>query len=80
MSTQGLLWWPGSCEEAQQTGVVSGINAGLAEMVAIIPQPFPLAAGLLSSSCLVFCLGYALLSESGAGILFFPSTAEILIV
>lgn len=41
MSTQGLSWWPGSCEGAQQTGVVSGINAHLARAMAFISQPSP---------------------------------------
>ena len=40
MSTQGLSWWPGSCEGAQQTGAVSGINAGLATVMAMVPPAF----------------------------------------
>ena len=62
MSTQGLSWWPGSCEGAQQTGAVSGISAGLAEVMAMVPQPAPFGHGspfpLLSTHLFGMCFAF----------------------
>lgn len=57
------------------------ISAGLAEVLAVVPQPAPLATALLFLSCPLTCLGCALLSGSGAGILFsFLISVENLVV